>query len=451
MKERMEAKLMMKIKKIAKYAGIGVLALALIAIVTNAILSCSANKELEQELADIKASGGALKFEELAPPAIPDEENAAPLYEKAFALLKSDKLSPEEEKVWNKITASERGKEWAETDRSILKGLLARNQNVLELLAKAAALKKCRFSVDYSKPLDIVPPSIAQNRQASWLLAVKAQLESSEGKTDEALNTCLAGFRMTKAHILSPLLITQLVQSASTGIILDTLEGILKQDSGNAAMYTALLDELKIPEYHNAFIRSMEGERCFGLYVYELCSEGIDPETYPPATRALGKRLVSKTFIFKKDQVYYLRLMKKIINLSKLSYKETKGGLNFEVDVIKEIPSYCYLTRLMVPGLSGVYRTQSGFEARLGAARLALALKAYKLQNGNYPDALAALAPAVIPELPKDTFTGNDYVYKKDGVGFIVYSLGENLKDDGGLNNNNKDKKQDDISWQCKQ
>jgi hypothetical protein len=37
-----------------------------------------------------------------------------------------------------------------------------------------------------------------------------------------------------------------------------------------------------------------------------------------------------------------------------------------------------------------------------------------------------------LSELPDDPYTGKPFVYRVDDQGAIVYSLGKNLKDDGG-------------------
>ena len=34
--------------------------------------------------------------------------------------------------------------------------------------------------------------------------------------------------------------------------------------------------------------------------------------------------------------------------------------------------------------------------------------------------------------IPIDPFTGHPFIYKKQDSGFIVYSIGNNLKDEGG-------------------
>jgi len=68
----------------------------------------------------------------------------------------------------------------------------------------------------------------------------------------------------------------------------------------------------------------------------------------------------------------------------------------------------------------------------LPAARAGLGCKIYKNQTGRYPANLAALVPGILPEVPVDPFTGKPLIYRLEGAGFIVYSLGSNEKDDGG-------------------
>ncbi|MEZ0367522.1 MAG: hypothetical protein ACAI44_00390 [Candidatus Sericytochromatia bacterium] len=61
-----------------------------------------------------------------------------------------------------------------------------------------------------------------------------------------------------------------------------------------------------------------------------------------------------------------------------------------------------------------------------------LALQAYAASHGSYPTQLQALVPAWLPALPQDPYTGRPFVYRRDADGFQLYSVGENLRDDGG-------------------
>ncbi len=69
----------------------------------------------------------------------------------------------------------------------------------------------------------------------------------------------------------------------------------------------------------------------------------------------------------------------------------------------------------------------------------AMALEVYKKQNGAYPETLGALVPGVLRQTPVDVFTGHAPIYRREGVGYIVYSVGLNGVDDHGENTAKKD------------
>ena len=62
-----------------------------------------------------------------------------------------------------------------------------------------------------------------------------------------------------------------------------------------------------------------------------------------------------------------------------------------------------------------------------------LALQRYEKDNGAYPENLRALVESgYLEKLPMDPYSDGPLVYKKTDEGFILYSFGENLSDDGG-------------------
>jgi hypothetical protein len=64
---------------------------------------------------------------------------------------------------------------------------------------------------------------------------------------------------------------------------------------------------------------------------------------------------------------------------------------------------------------------------------LQLALHAYKLEHGRYPKKLSNLAPGYLKLIPMDPFdASSSYKYKLTTSGYKLYSLGPDLKDDGG-------------------
>ncbi|MBO0700958.1 MAG: hypothetical protein J2P46_21365, partial [Zavarzinella sp.] len=63
---------------------------------------------------------------------------------------------------------------------------------------------------------------------------------------------------------------------------------------------------------------------------------------------------------------------------------------------------------------------------------VALALAAYRADAGRYPARLAELAPKYLPEVPGDLFSGGPLVWRPEGDGYLLYSVGVNGLDEDG-------------------
>jgi hypothetical protein len=79
----------------------------------------------------------------------------------------------------------------------------------------------------------------------------------------------------------------------------------------------------------------------------------------------------------------------------------------------------------------------------LAATRALLALKAYKMEKGRLPERLDPLAPEYLDALPLDDFDGMPLRYSP--AKRLVYSVGKDLKDDGGMT------KQEYVEFQRKE
>ncbi|MCG3180521.1 MAG: hypothetical protein BIFFINMI_02883 [Phycisphaerae bacterium] len=94
--------------------------------------------------------------------------------------------------------------------------------------------------------------------------------------------------------------------------------------------------------------------------------------------------------------------------------------------------AYMLFAQAFGPNVVGVSRADE--QARMAdmVSRLALSLAAYKADHGGYPDALAALAPDYVPAVPADWFVNQPLHYAREGAGYLLYSVGANMTDDGG-------------------
>ena len=71
---------------------------------------------------------------------------------------------------------------------------------------------------------------------------------------------------------------------------------------------------------------------------------------------------------------------------------------------------------------------------RLELNRLTPALAAFRAEKRQYPEKLAELVPSYLPAVPRDPFSGQAMKYRREGAGYVLYSVGVNRRDDGGRN-----------------
>jgi len=64
---------------------------------------------------------------------------------------------------------------------------------------------------------------------------------------------------------------------------------------------------------------------------------------------------------------------------------------------------------------------------------LAIALRLYRIEHGEYPETLDSLVPGYLDALPLDPFTERAFIYMKARDDFRLYSCGRDGDDDGGV------------------
>jgi len=108
----------------------------------------------------------------------------------------------------------------------------------------------------------------------------------------------------------------------------------------------------------------------------------------------------------------------------------------------------CHIAAYL-PDLSRGHETRRvKYMAHFRLTRAALALDSFKIDEGQYPEELAELVPHYLDALPADPFAERPLRYRRTGdkdSGAVVYSVGENLKDDGGQRGNDDDPANGDL------
>jgi hypothetical protein len=125
----------------------------------------------------------------------------------------------------------------------------------------------------------------------------------------------------------------------------------------------------------------------------------------------------------------FMDLARERDRLAPLPYRDARAALQA---LEKELSSESSPLRLLVSVNAGSQAQRDEAQAYVGLLRLQLALAVYHQQHGRYPADLDPLAPALGGELPADPFSGAPYLYRVEGEGYRLWSLGRDLQDDGG-------------------
>ncbi|MFO7973590.1 MAG: hypothetical protein R6V12_03045 [Candidatus Hydrogenedentota bacterium] len=128
--------------------------------------------------------------------------------------------------------------------------------------------------------------------------------------------------------------------------------------------------------------------------------------------------------------------MERIIEAARLPYYEAYPQLEKIQDEIDELWFTNLLAVDWASGTAWFYpRSYATHEACVDLMRLGLLLESSYSESGTYPETLDVLAPEFGGVVPLDPFSGNPYVYHPADDTFVLYSIGRNREDNGGLHN----------------
>ncbi len=383
-------------------------------------------KRYEAALDALRKKGEHLTIEELAPPPIPDDRNAALLYERAFKLY--DDL-PED--VQTRLRSISHSKPLTAEQIDELRELLSYTRDIRKTLLEASALS-CRFPLDYDQATFATPlPHISPLQHCCALVAFSARLHLEEGRPDDALADCGVLLRMSRSVDNEPILISVLVGLGGRYSLFVRASEVLDRAEPAPEALRSLLTLLG-PETDRArLLLAMRGECCMTIDIGRQVlakPETIDALLDNPEI----PRGILTTDSLSNDLLFGLECSTRLIPLaSKPWFQSAPGWDAFDKDLVKD-PQGNVITRFFCTDWSRSVMMFDRGIAQEDLLRLAIALRLHRLKNGAYPDSLEPLAPAFLKKLPLDPFSGKNYIYRREGKGFILYSIGDDMTDDGG-------------------
>jgi hypothetical protein len=375
---------------------------------------------------------------------VPEATNLALVYMKVFA-------SPLFTNQPNEIDAFS-GTDWlparsqplAPEDRTDLSALLATNAALLRPFYACSG--PSRYPVDLKQGFAVLLPHLARCKAAVNLLTAAALLHAENGQREQALQDFEAAGRVADSLAQEPLLISQLVRMACWGIMVPRLERVLNLRSlsdGQLARLQALFEQAEQPQ---CLLCGLAGEQAAGLSIFQDPVWAYSLATKNGSPLSQGERMRAHALVaglkaggfFAKDRAFYLDTMATNVATAELPFPERVQIGQRAGGTIPPGRLYIF-SNMLLPALGKTFTREADYCARLRVAQTALAIERFRLAHTNaLPASLDDLVPAYLKAVPIDPYDGKPLRFKLRQPGYVVYSLGQDGKDDGGLEPNPK-------------
>ncbi|MDL5055067.1 hypothetical protein QQ056_16130 [Oscillatoria laete-virens NRMC-F 0139] len=460
-------------KKILKWALLVVIGFYLLIATLVTIENWRGKRAWEKKVAEMRESGEPMTLEEIRGSLPAEEDNFATFF-KPFLKMSdgnySDQNKAEEIKALsNKVKKSRtplpshsrvnKGQKidlqsWADYYRQgdeALKGVnLSDVDVVLEYQKKFIPIldEFCQASARPAYCSLIDPSKTFIEQDVMYIMPIKSLMEVlslhalvliHKGNKKQAYEYTLAGLRAVN-HLQNDIfLMTHLVnQSIFRNIIQPYWEGLDKHFWTDAQLLEFQKTLAKI-NFIKANQKALKGERALAMFLTQLRGTDFMPKA-----------------VFYRNGIALLEMHDEFSpKFDILDEQFTFSELNIlrghksEPDMMTTKNPYRMWAVLSHPAFSGSYGKSAMTQILRDEALVSVYLERYYLKHKEYPESLEQLVPEFVAAVPVDRYDGKPLRYQRLGkASYRLYSVGPNLKDDGGVRGQDKAHADGDLVWE---
>ena len=383
--------------------------------------------------------------------AIPDEENAALVYDEIFKTLDTDSNQPE---FFIKSKPSSKDGTWLSKDRPETAEWLKGHKGTIEKLLKAAKKDKCIF---HPIGANIITPSqyiknVPKIRQSTFLILSAANNDMAEGRTDAAIEKYISILNIANHLYQQPVLLYyQMVGLERLG--LQHLNRYLIEGQPTEAQMKLISNSIKNlrDNWGSDLSNILDLEK---LYAKNMLS-GMYYEINPQGKTRFSRGSLALTNGQTRNDTYKRRKFAKLGTIlgwlylpsspEKIGkfvdagfekhYAMTGPGFdwNTKPDQLKSRYELNYgymvklLTSLTYPAYYPIHETYQKHLTYRRGSRLLIAIKQYHNEHGTWPPDLDSIKSAAPAEAFIDPVTGNQLQYENHGERFSLYGETANI------------------------
>lgn len=318
---------------------------------------------------------------------------------------------------------------------------------------------------DYLQPVMVPIPNFVTLRSVCQLLAQRAQCDYLLERPEDALremtlvhDVCRTLKRIPAGRPIT--LVESMINAAVTGLYSDAVGDGLRLHAWREPQLVVLQQQLEDNDVLPLVVASLHSEEAFAS------DHMVSPMSPELKTALWGdsfwKRMKDPAYLFFsfaphgwlcQNAVVYVTLIQtgiqgfdtgnQLVLPETFDSWERRSGL-----IINHLSPYSYLESLYLPSVAKAAHNTAYNQTLANEALVACGLERYRLARGEYPATLDALAPELIEKLPHDIIGGQPLHYRRTEDGkFLLYSVGWNKTDDGGVPGTLADVTKGDWVW----
>jgi hypothetical protein len=321
---------------------------------------------------------------------------------------------------------------------------LQRQAKLMALIHTAAQRPECDLRIDWSNrnPAAVLFPDFRNIRMGTRALSVESYDLASRGRMREAVKNQALGFQLADHAYTGKTIVATLVAVACDAITLEGMRKLLYLSHGDPATAQAIQDEVRNHLHIHPFSECLNTELTIQVSEIEFLREdgpgslveasNSDPHN-PRSSHFLGLIPRSQWSAYLDDNgalvLAKLRRDRAIIDqpypVSNPQMVASDAALE---KAIKDSGPLRYTVAQMLTTNKAKFASrQTVIKASAAITDTSTRLLIFKSKTHSFPASLSAL-----PNIPLDPFTGKPFKYRREGAGFVLYSVGEDGDFDGG-------------------
>ena len=345
--------------------------------------------------------------------------------------------------------------------REVLAGLSIADQELAEICA-AATLPRAQFPNHYGEAFAVLVRHLSLMKGVQQTLQLRCAAHLAAGENDAAFADATNALNVANLLREEPLLISQLVRYAQINIAVNTVwQGLAEHRWSDAqlAEFQRRLAQFDCPQ---SIALAMEGERAFSIAGMDLMIR--DPQVYdsfmgPPPGIMRVLRIIPRS-VLRQNQVSMVHNQSlALVHLRNVISNAPQTGLRtamqsqeakLESYIARTYSPYTAMFAMLAPATGKAINKTARTHTVVQLAIVVCALERHRLAHGSFPASLEEFAPQSAAGVPRDPMVNQPFRYQRTDDGwFLLYSVGPNGKDDGGVmaSGDKSDKEDKDWPW----